>query len=320
MLATAPLQTSSVMINPTPQHSHSTRRPTVPAFNNIMVVPPDDNSSCYNIDLLSIMMEQEYLTYEIPFDYLKSPSKVEYDIDYVTNDHIADSDDRINGDDRKKLVDWCYKIVDQFDFSRDTVSITMNIVDRYMCLPSSHSLLYDRVEYQLVAVAALYTSIKINEAEILSSGCLSALSRDVYSIQDIEDMERNILHGLEWRMNPPTSQQVGYQILALLLVPQAQGLIKKSMLGFIQDELAYQAENAVRYPYFMTSRPSVVAISAILNGIEQANKDRCYEDIIQDGLVPIIKAFDFGSPLVVLAVKNRLHGLIYEHEKEEEDR
>jgi hypothetical protein len=39
--------------------------------------------------------------------------------------------------DRKILVDWCYGLVDNCHFSRDTVAMAMQMVDRFLAVPSS---------------------------------------------------------------------------------------------------------------------------------------------------------------------------------------
>ena len=43
----------------------------------------------------------------------------------------------ITADDRMKLVDWCYDIVDHCNFSRETVASAMEMVDRFLGMPSN---------------------------------------------------------------------------------------------------------------------------------------------------------------------------------------
>ncbi|KAL7536781.1 hypothetical protein ACHAXR_008611 [Thalassiosira sp. AJA248-18] len=255
-------------------------------------------------DSLYLMMEQECTAYAT-HDYLCEEQED------IRSNHSKTTPDgsKVTPDDRNKIVDWCYGVVDQCDFDRDTVAIAMNVVDRFMSLPSSCDILYDRVQYQLVAVTALYISIKLNEQEILGIDCCSELSQGVYSVEVIEEMELRIFGRLSWRLNPPTAKQTSHQIIALL--PQeAVKTMAKDTWDFIRDEVAFQVENSIRYHYFTTQRPSTIAVAALLNAIEHV-KDKYSEDIIRS-LVPILKQFDFDSPLVVLATKEQLHSLIYE--------
>ena len=105
----------------------------------------------------------------------------------------------------------------------------MGITDRFMSTnhtsPSSRQdtppILHDRAQYQLVAVTALYISIKLNEPVTLSSKDFAAASRGTHTVEEIEDIERKILDVVSWRLCPPTSLQVGHHILSLLL-PQGK--------------------------------------------------------------------------------------------------
>ena len=76
----------------------------------------------------------------------------------------------------------------------------------------------------------------------------------------------------------PTPLQVGFHILDLvdtIITQRGKGSPSSATWHFLREELAYQAENAVRDSYFMTRRSSTVAIVAILNATERVN-DREY--------------------------------------------
>eukprot|EP00985_Skeletonema_marinoi_P006582 scaffold2845_cov147-Skeletonema_marinoi.AAC.5 len=134
----------------------------------------------------------------------------------------------ITADDRMKLVDWCYDIVEHCRYSRETVASAMEMVDRFLGMPSdsvdaarvSDEALIDPSKFQLLTVAALYTSIKINEKVAISSDQFAEMCRHVYTAEEIEDMERTMLRGLSWRCHAPTAHQVGLSILSLLLFRQ----------------------------------------------------------------------------------------------------
>lgn len=129
---------------------------------------------------------------------------------------------------RPKICEWCYRVVDHFEFDRQVVYISMEYFDRFLCLYPGTSDLSSRM-YQLAAMTCLYMAMKIhadsiyqrqvqdninNDDNIDSSHefrrrCvrLSAyveLSRGQFYPHDIERMERVILQTLDWRLNPVT--------------------------------------------------------------------------------------------------------------------
>mmetsp|Transcript_4127 Transcript_4127/g.9267 ORF Transcript_4127/g.9267 Transcript_4127/m.9267 type:complete len:426 (+) Transcript_4127:47-1324(+) len=302
-----------------------------------------------NVASLSIMMEQECTNYTCG-NYL-----------YDNVDALSDltGRQRITSVDRKTLVDWCYEIVDRCEFDRESVAVAMNIADRFMSsiiVVASHprvgsapqgcstqegdneedmNIPYNRGQYQLLIMTCLYISIKINERSTVGSVDFSAISCGAYSKQEIEYMERRILHRLEWRLCCPTTLQMGHRILhrmtssiasssmassSITSSPQAAqarqvnaGLESGGVWDFLHEELAYQAENAVREYCFTTHRYSTVAAAAILNAIEQVNDTKYYEVLMQ-ALISITKEFDFDSPHLLLYVRNRLRRLMEDND------
>jgi len=239
----------------------------------------------------------------------------------ATVHHWPDFDDeKITPIDRRKLIDWCYAIADRCQFQRETVAVAANIVDRFMSTTRASSAssqeieaLYDRTEYQLVALTALYISIKINERTSFGIKDFAAASRGIYPVEDIEVMELKILHALSWRVCPPTSVQMGNQILALMLPEESNS--RSGTFEFLREEVAFQMENAVRDYYLATQRPSTIAAAAIMNAIESNGNQGC--DHLTEALTCILREFSFESYDVLLHVRNHLFRLVNEEEGEE---
>ncbi|KAL7526129.1 hypothetical protein ACHAXR_004612 [Thalassiosira sp. AJA248-18] len=150
----------------------------------------DDTTTASIIDSLSLMMEKECTTYRC-HDYLSHNASNESTKDNATK--------RISPDSRMKVVDWCYDIVDSCQLNRETVTVAMNMADRFMS--SQEDILHHRGQFQLLIISALYLSIKINEPITFPSSEVAAVTHDTYSKEDIEDMETKILHRLEWRLS-----------------------------------------------------------------------------------------------------------------------
>ena len=198
-------------------------------------------------DSLAVMMINERTIYQ-SCDYLQTTS----------SSSMEDYDSMITESDRTKLVGWCYDTVDKCHFDRETVAIAIELVDRFLSQPNSMAhVALDRKQYQLIVMASLYISIKVNERVAFGSTFLSAMSKGMYSVHDIEEMELTILTNLSWRINAPTSIQMAHHILSLVL-PHVN--LDESTWGFILDEVRFQTESAVRDYFFVTQRPSTVCM------------------------------------------------------------
>ena len=219
----------------------------------------------------------------------------------------------VTSSDRTKVVDWCYDIVDHCQLSRATVASAMEMVDRFLSLPSnsadaacvSDEALGDHSKFQLLTVTALYISIKLNEQVVIPSDQFSSeVCHNVYSTKEIEDMERTLLSGLSWRCHAPTAHQVGLSILSLIL-PYVD--IREETWGFVIDEMKYLTELAVRDYYFSTQRTSTIALAAILNVI--GGMTPTLKDLLITYLRVIAEGYDFDPPKQVAAAIKRLRFL-----------
>ena len=127
---------------------------------------------------------------------------------------------------RRKICQWSYRVVDNFQFDRSVVSVAMNILDRFVQvfrLPSddnSHCLCVackqsmDSRTFQLASMTSLYIAIKsapetatveeMNRRRGFKISTFAELSRGLFSANDIAEMEQAILSTLTWLVNPPT--------------------------------------------------------------------------------------------------------------------
>ena len=247
-------------------------------------------------DSLATMIKRELTTYCIGYLYLdQSDTTI------------------ITADDRKKLVDWCYAVVDHCHYSRETVASAMEMVDRFLSMsmpsnsayaaPLSDEALRDQTKFQLLTIAALYSSIKVNEKVAISSHVYAdIMCSRAYTAEEIEDMERTLLSGLSWRCHAPTAHQVGLSILSLLL-PYVD--IPEVTWGFLMDEMKYLTELAVRDYYFSTQRKSTIALAAIFNVIsDMSTKER--QELLGAFLRVIMGCFDFDDSKQIAAARARL--------------
>lgn len=259
---------------------------------------------------LCVMLKQEQTSYTCS-DYLGQRQAGPHG---GKNDHQEHQAHKISPSDRAKIVEWCYAFVDLCRFDRESVAFTMSVVDRFMSTPSGrqNSLLHDRGEYQLLAVTALYASIKIYERSVISSEDFSVASHGTYATEEIESMELEMLHGLEWRMCPPTVLQVGCRVLNLMEARvRGGGQVESSTFDFLRDEVAYQSENAVRGYTLSIQCPSTVAIASILNAIEQVSEDAEHEQLMSALVSCVLREeYHFDSHHVIAETRDRLQSLV----------
>jgi hypothetical protein len=253
------------------------------------------------VETLYTMMAQDF-SYSF-CDYLLNENSCSTEVPNETTAAVCHT--KVTADDRTKIVDWCYSIIDMCQLDRETVAMAMSIVDRFMSnrhrMPGSgisscfshQEVLLNRSTYQLVAVSALYIAVKINERVNLSSDDLAALSRGIYSKESIEAMERTILDCLAWRVSAPTAFQVGHVIIELMIakVQKANAsVVDVRRWESIREELAYQTEIAIRDYQLALQRPSNVAYMAIVNAIQVGRKvNDCMDELLLKALVEILQ-------------------------------
>ena len=174
--------------------------------------------------------------------------------------------DPIDVDCRTKMAAWCYQVVDFCKFNRETVAIAMNLLDRFVASPLAQAALTDRKTYQLAAMTALYTAVKIHEPEAMDPKLVSTLSRGTYLPHEVEAMEAQLLTALTWRVNPPTAMAFVRHYLDL--IPSSHVLSDPFVRATLYDLTKFQTELAVAEYDFLQVPPSVVAFCSLMNSLE----------------------------------------------------
>jgi len=208
-----------------------------------------------NLETIHAMRRQVELGYHVA-DYLSC-------LPHTALDTPVDANCRL------VMARWCNDIADFCNYKRETVAIAMNCLDRFMSAPSGHEILLDRNLYQLAAMTALYTSVKVHEQEAMDPKLVSTLSRGVHSQEAVEAMESRMLKAIQWRVNPPTAMSFVRSMIDL--VPNHyMGPCEKDT---ILDIAKVQVEMIVNEYDFCTVNASTVALACTLNAIESTIND-----------------------------------------------
>jgi hypothetical protein len=162
---------------------------------------------------------------------------------------------------RAKMCVWCIQIVDHCHFSRETVAIAMNFLDRF--LEASPWILQDRSAFQLAAITSLYTCVKVHEPQAIAVETMANLSRNVYPASQIEAMERVMLQATKWLVHPPSSFSFCYSFCQWIVAADP-----RYDLQTLLDLTKLQFESTLQ-DYQMSMVPSSsVAFAAVMNAME----------------------------------------------------
>ncbi|KAL7533147.1 hypothetical protein ACHAXR_005069 [Thalassiosira sp. AJA248-18] len=159
---------------------------------------------------------------------------------------------------REKICEWCYQVVDHFDFNREVVSVAMSYLDRYLATRP-----VNRRIFQLAAMTALYLAIKLFEPGKLRMSSLIDLSRGYFLAEHIVTMEDSMLQSLHWHVHPPTAFAFCRDLMRLI-----SGDVSPRARHDVNELSRFMTELSVCDYWFVTKKPSSVALASIINAIE----------------------------------------------------
>ena len=146
---------------------------------------------------VGIMMQEDL------YCVLSAMLRQEQEEEYGCRDYLKFDDTRIDETCRTKMAEWVFQVVDCTQLQRETASVSLMYLDRFMCTssPSAIKARLDRKEYQLVVLTTLYIATKLFEPYAMDASLVSQLSRGVHSEEEIIALEYEILVALHWKVN-----------------------------------------------------------------------------------------------------------------------
>ena len=162
---------------------------------------------------------------------------------------------------RTIICDWCYTVVDFFDYEREIVSVAIYYIDKVDknldCQLKNSRML------ELIAVTALNLAIKLTLTEGLRHEFLAYItSHNDISKGQIVETEKFMLESLDWCVHPPTPLLFCNYICFL-------ASIKQDAFSIAQ----YLIELSVCDSWFVARRSSSVAVAAIFCSVQMSGQD-----------------------------------------------
>lgn len=164
---------------------------------------------------------------------------------------------------RDKICEWCYNVVDHYELARESVSVAMNIVDRYVS-----SRFVTPQTYTLVAVTAIHIAIKLVSPWKLRLTHLIDLCAGKFTAGDITSMELTIFNALSWRVSPPCAIDFCGELIESSFIES-----NSDALDDINDMARYLTELAVCDYFFVTCKPSSIGLASVMYALELTNNE-----------------------------------------------
>lgn len=163
---------------------------------------------------------------------------------------------------RNKLVLWLLEFEEEFGLSQETVAVAVNFMDRFL---SEHAVPMPKL--QLLAIAAVFTASKLNETVPMQMQELCVLAEEAYTKEEITDMELDLLHTMQWKLNPTTAQALLNHLLEFVECPHERAALYEDAITFL-DVVTPEYD-------FLEFKPSVHAYAAVIFAFETTNLSPC---------------------------------------------
>jgi len=237
--------------------SSSVNSSAAPINNPVFVVSPGDDNQYDELSQLQTMRRQEDEAAYKCIDYINRCSG-----NYLTD---LNCDEAVEC--RFKMCEWCYQVADFCKIRRETVLVAISCLDRYMGTLSRS----DAAHYQLASIVCFYIAVKAQETTVLDINLVAELSRGLYDIHDIQQMELTVLVALQWRINGPTSYDFvrcyAETILGSGSDSTSTSMVTEEGIDDIMKYSFHQADLASTDYDLIMCPPSQIAICAISNAI-----------------------------------------------------
>lgn len=152
---------------------------------------------------------------------------------------------------RERIGSWMFDVGSDYDLDQSMIACAIHYMDQYLSVQS-----IDKRTLQLLSITSLFVASKMHTSRSITIEEVRDLTADMFSIKEIYDMEKDLVHTLKWRLNPPTSFTFARDLLHML---QNDIQKDKSLWRKVTLILRYIHENY----YFIGYKNSIIAMVAI---------------------------------------------------------
>lgn len=169
---------------------------------------------------------------------------------------------------RKAIVIWLQQVQDTLKLSSDSVWMAMSMFDRYLCSGRGDSAraLEDKCKFQLAAITAFYTAIKIHEPVVLGIDSLLVIVRHSYTENEFLSMEKEILSAIEWRVSSHTAMDYARALLELI---NEDGCLSSADLNNLIGDCEKHMGDAVMDIHYSCYKRSELGIRCVITALAE---------------------------------------------------
>jgi hypothetical protein len=178
--------------------------------------------------------------------------------------YMVDRQPDITTNMRAILVDWLVEVSQEYKLHNETLYLSINFLDRYLCHQQVH-----RGRLQLVGITCLFIASKYEEMTPQTVDEFVYITDNTYNRVDVLDMERNILVALKFELTAVTSITFLRRYCKML-----------SLDTITSDLAAFLLELTLLDYFFMDARPSIVALGAVCVAVHHQKDGRFPATII----------------------------------------
>ncbi|KNA24708.1 hypothetical protein SOVF_012870 isoform A [Spinacia oleracea] len=171
-------------------------------------------------------------------------------------DYMASQPD-INEKMRSILVDWLIEVHYKFELRKETLYLTINIIDRFLSMK-----VVPRKELQLVGIASMLIACKYEEIWAPEVNDFVQISDKAYVREQVLGMEKAILGNLEWYLTVPTPYMFLTRYVKASVTPDSE---MENMSYFFSELGMMNYSTTIKYPPSLLAASSVYAARCTLN-------------------------------------------------------
>lgn len=163
---------------------------------------------------------------------------------------------------RAILIDWLIEVHHKFDLRKETLFLTVNLIDRFLAKQS-----VVRKELQLVGLVAMLLACKYEEVAVPVVDDFVYISDKAYKRKEVLEMEKLMLNTLQFNMSLPTAY-----VFMLRFLKAAQSDRKLELLSFFLIELCLVEYEMLKYPPSFVAAAAIYTAQCTLHGVAQWSK------------------------------------------------